>query len=109
MIDCLLIKSINLYQKWISPHKGYRCAYSAYYGGESCSSYGKRIIVEYGWLYFFKHFYGRLAECKYSSVMLNENSKNTDNEKENKQSDEYSNCNPVEEPVACCINIIPGK
>lgn len=36
------------YQQFISPYKGYRCAYGALYGGPSCSEFGKRSIQEYG-------------------------------------------------------------
>ncbi|WP_459778814.1 membrane protein insertion efficiency factor YidD [Photobacterium sp. R1] len=39
----MAIWSIRGYQKWISPHKGFRCAHTAYYGGKSCSA----AIVEF--------------------------------------------------------------
>lgn len=29
--------SIGLYQRWLSPHKGFRCAHAAAFGGPSCS------------------------------------------------------------------------
>jgi len=39
---------ITGYQRYISPHKGYRCAHAALYGGPSCSEFGKRAIRDYG-------------------------------------------------------------
>lgn len=40
--------SIDLYQKHISPHKGYRCAYSVWHNDISCSAYGKQVIAKEG-------------------------------------------------------------
>ena len=39
---------ITLYQRFISPHKGFRCAASAYYGTATCSQAVKQIILEDG-------------------------------------------------------------
>lgn len=39
--------AIEGYQRWISPHKGYRCAYGALYG-TSCSPFAKKAICDYG-------------------------------------------------------------
>lgn len=38
--------SITGYQKYISPYKGFACAHRLLYGGESCSQYVKRMMVE---------------------------------------------------------------
>ena len=50
-IACLkpaALLAVNGYQQFISPYKGYRCAYGALYGGPSCSEFGKQAIREYG-------------------------------------------------------------
>ena len=39
---------ITLYQRFISPHKGFRCAAGAYYGSPTCSQAVKQIILEDG-------------------------------------------------------------
>lgn len=39
-----LIKLIVIYQKHLSPHKGYCCAYSHFHGRSSCSSWAIRIL-----------------------------------------------------------------
>ena len=44
----IAILAICGYQRFISPYKGYRCAYGALYGGPSCSEFGKRSMREYG-------------------------------------------------------------
>lgn len=35
-------------QPWVSPHKGCRCAFATYDGGESCSEDEKRVVSEHG-------------------------------------------------------------
>lgn len=42
------LKAIKLYQKHISPNKGYACAYRKLYGGSGCSGVGFRLIRRYG-------------------------------------------------------------
>jgi len=39
---------ITLYQKHLSPHKGFSCAYACYHHSISCSSMVKNIIAEHG-------------------------------------------------------------
>ena len=39
---------INIYQKQLSPHKGFSCAYRVLHCSESCSQYTKRVISELG-------------------------------------------------------------
>lgn len=41
---------ISLYQKYISPYKGFRCAYGCYHQTKSCSAIIKNIIAEHGLL-----------------------------------------------------------
>jgi putative component of membrane protein insertase Oxa1/YidC/SpoIIIJ protein YidD len=44
----LALAAIRGYQRWISPHKGFRCALRAVTGGDSCSSYGYLVIARFG-------------------------------------------------------------
>ncbi|MGI0494343.1 membrane protein insertion efficiency factor YidD [Alkalinema pantanalense CENA528] len=39
---------ITGYQRYLSPYKGFSCAHRVLHGGESCSQYIKRTIVERG-------------------------------------------------------------
>lgn len=43
-----LIFLIRLYQRFISPYKGFRCAYSRYHPGRTCSGMVKGILAEHG-------------------------------------------------------------
>jgi putative component of membrane protein insertase Oxa1/YidC/SpoIIIJ protein YidD len=47
-IQPLAIGSIKAYQKFVSPHKGYRCAHAQVHGGLSCSNYALAAIDENG-------------------------------------------------------------
>jgi putative component of membrane protein insertase Oxa1/YidC/SpoIIIJ protein YidD len=42
------VASIRLYQRHLSPRKGFSCAHRGATGGASCSTYGYRAIARYG-------------------------------------------------------------
>jgi putative component of membrane protein insertase Oxa1/YidC/SpoIIIJ protein YidD len=42
------LAAIVLYQRYVSPLKGFSCAYRAHSGGPSCSALGYRAIRRYG-------------------------------------------------------------
>jgi putative component of membrane protein insertase Oxa1/YidC/SpoIIIJ protein YidD len=48
MINKLAINSITAYQQYISPHKGYCCAYRILSGEPSCSAYAIQQIQTHG-------------------------------------------------------------
>lgn len=48
MLDGLALAAIAGYQRWISPYKGFRCAYRAHTGRCSCSQLGVRAIRRFG-------------------------------------------------------------
>ncbi|HIQ07804.1 MAG TPA: membrane protein insertion efficiency factor YidD, partial [Thiotrichaceae bacterium] len=39
---------ISLYQRNISPHKGFTCAHRGLHGGDSCSEYARKKLLEKG-------------------------------------------------------------
>lgn len=44
----LLMAAIRAYQRHISPHKGFACAYRVHTGAASCSSLGWRVLRRHG-------------------------------------------------------------
>lgn len=62
--------TISGYQRWISPYKGFHCAHWTLHGGESCSAFGKRMVVEQGLLGFFRGMRARFADCRRSAEAL---------------------------------------
>lgn len=64
MINNLAIVVIEYYQKYISPHKGYCCAYSYYTGKPSCSEFTKQCIQKYGIIKTIPLFSKQIEKCK---------------------------------------------
>lgn len=44
----LALAAIRGYQRWLSPLKGFSCAFRVWSGAESCSAYGYRVIERFG-------------------------------------------------------------
>ena len=44
----LALGLIGIYQRWISPRKGFRCAHAVLHGGTGCSGFAKQAIHQYG-------------------------------------------------------------
>jgi putative component of membrane protein insertase Oxa1/YidC/SpoIIIJ protein YidD len=57
------LAAIKFYQRFISPYKGYRCAYSAMTGCKSCSVLGFRAIRRFGVLQGVVLLKQRLQRC----------------------------------------------
>ena len=60
----LALAAISIYQRYISPHKGFCCAYRVHTGFSSCSSLGFRAIRRYGVLRGLKTLRQRLDLCR---------------------------------------------
>ena len=48
LLRALALRAIGLYQRHLSPRKGFACAYRARTGGASCSELGFRAIRRFG-------------------------------------------------------------
>jgi putative component of membrane protein insertase Oxa1/YidC/SpoIIIJ protein YidD len=44
----LALGAIRAYQRWLSPRKGFSCAFRSATGGASCSAYGYQVIERFG-------------------------------------------------------------
>lgn len=55
---------IVLYQRFISPYKGFRCAHSALHGGASCSAAVRAIVEREGLWRGWPLIRRRFAECR---------------------------------------------
>lgn len=64
IFDNTALYSIDLYQKYISPKKGYRCAYSALHGGCGCSGHVKILIKKHGVLKSIPLARNRFKMCR---------------------------------------------
>ncbi|WP_414528763.1 membrane protein insertion efficiency factor YidD [Nodularia chucula] len=64
------VAAITGYQKHISPHKGFACAHRVFYGGESCSQYFKRVIIQDGFRAALIQSRERFQACKQANDIL---------------------------------------
>jgi putative component of membrane protein insertase Oxa1/YidC/SpoIIIJ protein YidD len=51
------------YQRYVSPWKGYRCAYRAAHGGPSCSEFARRLVLRGGIWRMVRMMPARFAQC----------------------------------------------
>lgn len=71
--------SINLYQKYVSPRKGYHCAYAIWHNDISCSAYGEQIIAEEGfWRGIYLLYNKRFPLCKIAATKIDSVKKQKD-------------------------------
>jgi putative component of membrane protein insertase Oxa1/YidC/SpoIIIJ protein YidD len=65
-----LADSIGLYQKYLSPHKGFSCAYRVHHRGLSCSQYCKEMILERGPIAAIPPIRRRFRDCKQAAQRI---------------------------------------
>ncbi|MES3024627.1 MAG: membrane protein insertion efficiency factor YidD [Pseudomonadota bacterium] len=63
VLRALALGMIRFYRRFISPYKGFRCAYCALTGNASCSTLGYRAVRRYGAFQGVQVLRGRLAKC----------------------------------------------
>ena len=69
----LALLAIRGYQRWLSPYKGFHCAYRVYHGGsEGCSGYGRRVIGRYGVFTGYRLLQRRMGDCSAAAELLQE-------------------------------------
>jgi putative component of membrane protein insertase Oxa1/YidC/SpoIIIJ protein YidD len=63
---------ISLYQKYVSPSKGFRCAHHALHSGETCSQYVKRSLLEQDLMTAIKLSQQRFNQCGEAAFKLSQ-------------------------------------
>jgi putative component of membrane protein insertase Oxa1/YidC/SpoIIIJ protein YidD len=61
---------ISVYQRRISPHKGFSCAYRVAKKRSSCSAFGKRALLKAGLLLFIPLLFRRFRKCSHAAAAL---------------------------------------
>lgn len=79
---------IKQYQKRISPHKGYRCAYSLEHGGPGCSGAVLEILESKGFFGGISDIRERFLSCKISA----EERDRRKEDRKRRREDNGSNC-----------------
>ncbi|MEM9795683.1 MAG: membrane protein insertion efficiency factor YidD [Pseudomonadota bacterium] len=70
MFASVALFGIDIYQRRISPRKGWRCAHSVLHGGTGCSGYAKHAIRDHGLWHAIPLIRTRFAECKDAYITL---------------------------------------
>lgn len=68
MFSNVALLGIYGYQRWLSPRKGYRCAYSVRHGGTGCSGFAKHAIRDHGFVSALPMIRTRFADCKAAAL-----------------------------------------
>ncbi|MCW6034731.1 membrane protein insertion efficiency factor YidD [Spirulina subsalsa FACHB-351] len=69
-VDAIALLSIRGYQRYLSPHKGFSCAYRSEHGGESCSEYVKKAIASHGLIAALPLIEQRFQDCEQAEVLM---------------------------------------
>ncbi|MCL2636277.1 MAG: membrane protein insertion efficiency factor YidD [Betaproteobacteria bacterium] len=72
----IAIHAIALYQKHLSPHKGWSCAYRVHTGDNSCSQHAKCTIEQAGFLRALPLIWRRLRACGHAHIALSNQASN---------------------------------
>lgn len=97
MLNKSAIFSINFYQKYISPNKGYCCAYKYYSTKDSCSEFAKKSFMKYGFIKSIMLTKIHLKKCKEVHFYIEKNK--LENEKKNKEESYCQECAIM--PASC--------
>lgn len=69
-INTLAIKSIEVYQHYLSPIKGFKCAAGQLYGDATCSGAVKNIIQKQGLISGLPAIYRQFSRCHHAAKNL---------------------------------------
>jgi putative component of membrane protein insertase Oxa1/YidC/SpoIIIJ protein YidD len=82
------VNTINWYQIYISPKKGFCCAYRIKHGGLSCSAVIKKAFTTRGFTYGVYSVFNQAFKCHSAAVSLSEQK----NEPSSESSDNVEFC-----------------
>jgi len=64
MLRYVAAGSIGVYQQYVSPYKGFRCAHHALTGKDSCSQFAKRLVLRHGVIALWRAMPGQFKRCR---------------------------------------------
>ncbi|WP_392338741.1 membrane protein insertion efficiency factor YidD [Loktanella salsilacus] len=90
MITRAALGGIWIYQTYISPRKGFRCAHSVLHNGTGCSGDAKHVIRNQGFFHAIPSIRQRFKECKIAYHTLHSDQSQPDRSDKIKKSDSCS-------------------
>ena len=104
MLTKLSITTINLYQHYISPHKGYCCAHRAYTGEDSCSQFAKVAIQDNGLFSAFPLIRKQFDRCSFAAEEMKK-----EQEKKKEKESSIQECTGDAACEVCSSDCFPSR
>ena len=105
----IVIFLIGLYQRLISPYKGFRCAHAVYHHGPSCSAAVQGIVREHGVFAGLPLVRLRFAQCREAFLQLDiEDANEREQKRRRRDSEERSCCAGADDWDALDCGDAPG-
>lgn len=98
MLSAAAIRLIDVYQRHLSPRKGFVCAHHVLHHGPTCSGFAKSAITHHGLFMGLRLLVGRAAECAAASRILNAEPSDVGGEEKPQRSD-----GPIKAEL-CCLD-----
>ncbi|WP_411883958.1 membrane protein insertion efficiency factor YidD [Polaromonas sp. YR568] len=70
MLRLIAAGSIRTYQRYLSPHKGYRCAHRAHTGHSSCSEFARKLVLRHGLIALFRALPRQFQRCRNAYALM---------------------------------------
>jgi putative component of membrane protein insertase Oxa1/YidC/SpoIIIJ protein YidD len=70
MMSAMALSAIRGYQRYLSPRKGYACAYRLRHGGTGCSGYAKAAIADHGVICALPLARARFRACRAAALTM---------------------------------------
>ncbi len=109
MLRIIVVFLISLYQRLLSPYKGYRCAHAVLHQGPSCSAAVKDIVREHGVLGALPRARQRFAQCRMAYRSLQDE---TEEERRRRRRQQGRGCARSDNDscgVLDCGDLAPGE
>ncbi len=71
-VSHVAIEAIRLYQRWVSPRKGFCCAHNTLHGQGSCSGFGVKVLQVNGFATALTLMRLRIRQCYLANLVLEE-------------------------------------
>jgi len=100
LFDSLALAALGVYQRHLSPRKGYCCAHRALHGGLSCSTFAYQTIARDGLWLALTTIRNRLRACRAAAQQLSAD-RDRDGKRKKRGCEAVPDCLPDVCPDAC--------
>ena len=105
MLNAVAVGAIEAYRSYVSPLKGFRCAYGVTYGNGSCSDIALRIVRRFGAVRLLRLMPLQAARCRRALLLSQSNDPEREFLKHEERNPKLSNrcfSDSAHTCVSCC-------